>query len=168
FFGFCGGGVCFPFSCSSPPPPPRRAAEGPPASPGQRQARIETFLSELGRAGSALPTESDRRRCAALRAQGLAALALAQPSDSAGASGRRDWLLDGWELFAAAWAEAPAAERPALLRHAACLAPPLPLEAEDWPGGAALPAEASPRGGGAGGAITQEVAEAALARWLGA
>lgn len=148
----------------------RRAAQSPPPDGATQRQRVETFLSEIGLAGRSAATESDRRRCEALRAQGqaAAALAAAQPAACPMGAARREWLLDGWELFAAAWAEAPAAERPALLRHAACLAPPLPLEAESWPGGEALGPEASPRGGGALGAVAQELAEAALARWLAA
>jgi hypothetical protein len=152
----------------------RRAAEalalrGPP-TPVARLALLESFLAEVALMLRACPPSGPEQRLGeALRAQGLSVLgaAAAQSADDALGAERRDWLLDGWELLAAGWRVAPLEERPALLRRAAALAPPVPLEAEGWPGGAALAAAGSPRGGSVGGSIAQEVAEAAFARWLG-
>jgi hypothetical protein len=150
----------------------RRAAEacGP---QGARPAtgRIEmiaAFLADLAEFSRACTTDASRRRLEAFRAQGLSALeaAAAQPAgDPLGAS-RRDWLLDGWDLLAAAWSCANLEERSDCVLRISALAPPFPVEAEGWAGGAALALAGSPLGGGSGGGITQETAEAALARWL--
>lgn len=151
----------------------RRAAEAValrgPATLASRLALIESFLHEMKRLREQAPMEPDRRFAEGLCAHGSAALAaaMAQPSGEALGAERREWLLDGWELLAAAWSAAPVEDHPALLRRTASLAPPVPLEAEGWAGGAALAAAGSPRGDGAGGAVAQEVAEAAFARWLG-
>ncbi|MCX8135250.1 MAG: hypothetical protein N3D18_14970 [Roseococcus sp.] len=146
----------------------RRAAEGAVPAWPVRLARVQAFLQDLMRPRGFLATDADCHRSEVLRSQGLAALALAnaQPAQTPLGAARRDWLLDGWELFAAAWAEASPVDRPALLRHAACLAPPLPQEVHGWPGGDMVDEAASPRGGGTVRPITQEIAEAALARWL--
>jgi hypothetical protein len=151
----------------------RRAAEatarrGPPALPS-RLARIESFLGEVAQTAREAASEPDRRHAHSLHAFGCAALAAAvqQPTAEGMGPERREWLLDGWELLAASWCAASLEQRPSVLRRAAALAPPVPLEAEGWAGGDVLAAAGSPRGGAAGGAIAQEVAEAAFARWLG-
>lgn len=134
-----------------------------------RITRIQTFMEEMAQIIRETAGDADLRRAEGLYAQGSAALtaAASQPTADPQGGERREWLLDGWDLLAAGWSVAKPEDRPSLLRRLAALAPPVPLEVEGWVGGEYLAAAGSPRGGSNGGAVTQSLAEAAFARWLG-
>ena len=154
----------------------RRAAAG--AAPGRaplgpRIQRLREMLAGLERWQAEAPAgeEQARGRAVAGRAATVlgALLGLAEPA-SAGAepeAERAEWLLDGWDLFAALWAVTPAAERLRAVRRMATLIPPIPQEMLAWPGCEGLAAAPPPPARAPGSALPSTArCEAALAAWL--
>jgi hypothetical protein len=156
----------------------RRAAAG--AAPGRaplapRIQRLRSLVAGLQAWEAEAPAGAERTRARALAARSAAVLAAVLGMAGRASSGaepeaeRVDWLLDGWDLFAALWSVTPVAERLLAVRRMAALIPPIPDEVLAWPGCeelARVPA-APPQPAGSTLLPTARC-EAALAAWFAA
>lgn len=152
----------------------RAAASAPGRAPlAPRLERLRAMVAGLQRWEAEAPAGAERARGRAVAARSGAVLAavlgLAAPA-SAGAqpeAERADWLLDGWDLFAALWSVTPVEERLLAVRRMAALLPPIPEEMLAWPGCEIL-ARVPPPPARAPGSLLLPAArcEAALAAWL--